>query len=241
MLIGWAATVVGALLGAPQLVRLIRTRSVDGLSLVAWQAMLTVGLSWMVHGVRIGQPPQVVVSATSLVSTVPILVLMAHALHRRLLRVLLPGLIGAAAMIVVDHFLGSMVYGLVAIIPAVISNAGQSVQFVRAPSVLGVSTVFVVMACLNQCLWAAWATMIGDPGSMIAVVTALLITSFNLFWYSLRRLGVGARFATTAPAIPDLILTPEIAANVTDDADVLRPMDDVLPGPPPRRSTPGSR
>ena len=37
--IGWIATCVGALLGLPQLIRLLRTRNLDGLSLFAWRAV----------------------------------------------------------------------------------------------------------------------------------------------------------------------------------------------------------
>jgi len=43
-LVGRAAAFVGAVLGLPQLWRLIRTRNVDGLSLFAWQSILVVNL-----------------------------------------------------------------------------------------------------------------------------------------------------------------------------------------------------
>jgi uncharacterized protein with PQ loop repeat len=67
--------------GLPQVLRLVRTRRVDGLSLTAWQAMLVVNLSWTAHGISIGQIPQIVTSVLSLCSTVPILYLMARELR----------------------------------------------------------------------------------------------------------------------------------------------------------------
>ena len=57
-IIGWSATAVGALLGFPQLFRLLRTRNVEGLSLLAWQAVLVLNVIWFTHHVRIGQGPQ---------------------------------------------------------------------------------------------------------------------------------------------------------------------------------------
>jgi uncharacterized protein with PQ loop repeat len=56
--IGWAGTVSGTILGLPQVLHLVRTRRVDGLSLTAWRAMLVVNLIWTAHGIRIGQLPQ---------------------------------------------------------------------------------------------------------------------------------------------------------------------------------------
>ena len=52
------------------MVRLIRTRSVDGLSLVAWRAMLVLNLAWFAHGVRIDQLPQMVTNLVALAVTV---------------------------------------------------------------------------------------------------------------------------------------------------------------------------
>jgi uncharacterized protein with PQ loop repeat len=88
--IGWAGTVTGVLLGLPQALRLIRTRHIEGLSLTAWQAVLAVNLAWTQHGLRIGQPPQVVASMLSLSSTLPILWLLSRALGRSPLRAMLP-------------------------------------------------------------------------------------------------------------------------------------------------------
>ena len=105
-IIGWAGTVSGTILGLPQVMRLLRTGRVDGLSLPAWQAMLVVNLSWTAHGLSIGQLPQIVTSALSLCSTLPILYLMARELHRRVLLVLAPGLLAAGILVGVDQVLG---------------------------------------------------------------------------------------------------------------------------------------
>ena len=96
--IGWAGTISGTILGLPQVLRLVRTRRVDGLSLTAWQAMLVVNLSWAAHGISIGQVPQVLTSALSLCSTVPILYLMARQLQRHVLLVQVPSVLAAGVL-----------------------------------------------------------------------------------------------------------------------------------------------
>jgi uncharacterized protein with PQ loop repeat len=205
--IGWAGTVSGTILGLPQLLRLVRTGRVDGLSLTAWRAMLVVNLIWTAHGISIGQVPQIVTSALSLCSTVPILYLMARDLQRHLLPVLLPGLLAAGALIAVDQILGSATFGAAAIIAAVVANAGQSIELVRAPRIVGVSVLFLILAVVNQALWLSWAIMVPDIGTMIFATVIGLITVFNLIWWSLRILGLGP-FLLPATSIADGAVTP---------------------------------
>jgi uncharacterized protein with PQ loop repeat len=203
VLVGWTATAVGTVLGIPQLVRTARTRNVEGLSLIGWQAILAINLGWTAHGIRIGQPPQIVASALSLVATVPILYLLSRQLGRRTLPAFLPGLALAAAMIAVEQFLGSSAYGIFAIIPGVIAMAGQSVELVRAPHVKGISTASMLLGTLNQTLWAIWAVMLQDSGSVIAILATSVLVVFNIVWYFLRRLGLRAFFAPLSP-VPEL-------------------------------------
>ena len=188
--IGWAGTVSGTILGLPQLLRLVRTGRVDGLSLTAWRAMLVVNLIWTAHGISIGQVPQIVTSALSLCTTVPILYLMARDLQRHLLPVLLPGLLAAGALIAVDQILGSATFGAAAIIAAVVANAGQSIELVRAKRIVGVSVLFLILAVVNQGLWLSWAILVPDTGTMIFATVTGIITMFNLIWWSLRILGL---------------------------------------------------
>jgi uncharacterized protein with PQ loop repeat len=205
--IGWVATASGTILGLPQLLRLVRTGRVAGLSLTAWQAMLVVNLSWTAHGISIGQIPQILTSALSLCSTVPILYLMARELQRHFLPVLLPGLLGAGALIAVDQAFGSAAFGTVAIIPAVVSNAGQSIELVRSPRIVGVSVLFLIFAVVNQGLWLSWALLVPDIGTVIVATVTGTITVFNLIWWSLRILGLRP-FLLPALPITDDAVTP---------------------------------
>ncbi len=188
--LGWVATIVGAFLATPQLVRLARTRNVEGLSLVGWQTALVLNIAWTVHGINIGQVPQILSSSLALFTTVPILVLMSRRLGRRVLPTMLPSFAVAATMIAIDGFLGSAAYGIAAIFPGIAITAAQSVELVRAEHVRGVSPVSVALGFINLTLWAVWAALVNDSGTMIAVSTTWFLALFNVVWYVLRRLGL---------------------------------------------------
>ena len=200
--VGWAGTASGTILGLPQVLRLVRTSRVDGLSLTAWRAMLVVNLSWTAHGISIGQVPQIVTSALSLCCTVPILYLMARELQRHLLPALLPGLLATGALIAVDQMFGSAAFGATAIVAAVVANAGQSIELVRSKRIVGVSMLFLIFAVVNQVLWLSWAILVPDAGTMIFATVTGIITVFNLFWWSLRILGMRPLLAAGQRRLP---------------------------------------
>lgn len=190
VVIGWIATAVGAVLALPQLLRLIRTRRLDGLSHFAWWAMMTVNLSWLAHGVHIGQPPQIVTNTFALCSTVPILILLTRSLGRSVLKAVASSLAVAATIVTIDIALGSLAFGIAAVIPGVVSYLSQGMELIRAERVHGVSVAFLSLAVLNQSLWLTWAWLLPDAGTILACTITLTMTTFNLTWYVLRRLGL---------------------------------------------------
>lgn len=205
--VGWVAVLVGMTVALPQLVRLARTRKVDGLSLTSWRSILAANIAWLAHGIRLDQVALIVTNSVGLCSTLLILILLARQFRRRLVPMLLPSLAVAAAMITVDHVLGSAAYGVVAITLALIANIGQSMQLVRAPHVSGVSPLFVSVAVLNQAVWVTWGLLVHDAGTIMTASTVCGLASFNLVWYLLRRSGLRAFYPhqTLAPAAPGVI------------------------------------
>jgi len=190
-IVGWVAVGVGMVVALPQLARLARTSKVDGLSLTSWRSILAMNLAWLAHGVRLEAPALIVTNLLGLCSTLPILYLLSRQFTRRLVPLLIPSLVVAAAMIAVDHVLGSAAYGIAAITIALVSNVGQSMQLVRAPHVTGVSPLFVTMAVVNQSVWIAWGVLAKDAGTIMTASTVCGLASFNLLWYVLRRAGLG--------------------------------------------------
>jgi len=190
ILVGWAAALVGTVLGLPQMIRLARTRNVEGLSLPAWQIILGLNIGWTSHGIILGQLNLILPNIFGLVSTLPILFLMSRELGRPLPKVMLPGIVLGIGMIATDLLFGTAVYGLVALWPALFANIGQALELVRSPRVVGVSPFFLIAGVLNQALWLWWGTLVADAGTMITATTTLGITSVNLVWWLMRQAGL---------------------------------------------------
>jgi uncharacterized protein with PQ loop repeat len=93
-------------------------------------------------------------------------------------------------MIAVDQFLGTAAYGTVAVVPAVMANAGQTVQLVRAPRIAGVSPLFLLLATINQALWLTWAVLVSDAGTTVAAAAAGVGAALNLTWWIARITGL---------------------------------------------------
>ena len=104
-------------------------------------------------------------------------------------------------MITVDRTLGTAAYGAVAIIPAILANAGQTIELVRAPRTTGVSPVFLLLATINQALWLTWALLISDAGTIITAAVTGAGAALNLTWWLARRAGLRPLFAD-AKAVP---------------------------------------
>lgn len=198
-ILGWLAVVMSATMGLPQLVRLVRTRNVEGLSLTGWRLILTMNTVWTVHGALLHQLPMVLTNFLVLFTTVPILYLLAREHARSVVATMAPSLALAAAFVAIDVVLGSAAFGVVTTALAVSAAAGQSIALVRSPHVLGVSSLFTVLAVVYQSLWVAWGLLVGDAGTIMAASAAFTMVTFNLVWYLLRRLGLRAFFSLPEP------------------------------------------
>ena len=201
LLVGWAAALVGTVLGLPQMIRLARTRNIEGLSLPAWQVILGLNIGWTSHGVILGQLNLIVPNVLGLASTLPILLLMSRELGRPLPKVLVPGVLLGIGMIATDVIFGTAVYGMVALWPAFFANIGQTLELVRSPRVAGVSPFFLIVGVLNQALWLWWGMLVNDAGTMITATTTLGITTVNVVWWLMRQLGLRSFLVPTRDEI----------------------------------------
>jgi len=190
IVVGWVAALVGTVLGLPQMIRLARTRNIEGLSLPAWQVILGLNIGWTSHGVTLGQLNLILPNVLGLASTLPILFLMSRELDRPLPKILVPGILLGLGMIATDVIFGTAVFGMVALWPAFFANVGQTLELIRSPRVDGVSPFFLIAGVLNQALWLWWGLLVNDAGTMITATTTLGITGVNLVWWLMRRLGL---------------------------------------------------
>ncbi len=203
--VGWLACGVAMTLGVPQIIRLVRTRSTEGLALLLWQAMLAINIAWLVHGLRIDATNMILTNVVGGATTVTILTMLIRARGLVVWKVVTPGLLGAAALVAIDVGIGSAAFGIAAVVPAVLANAGQTVELVRAPRITGVSPLFLTGQVVNQGLWFTWSLLAGDQGTMITAPATGLIALLNVIWWSLRRGGLRPLFPRVEP---DLVVRP---------------------------------
>lgn len=190
--LGWVAAVVGVSISVPQVVRLLRTRDVSGLSVFGWQTLVSITFAWTVHGFRVEQLNMIVSNLIGFGMTALVLGLIGRELRLNLVRLLLPGLAAAGLLVGVDVVFGAGIFGAVAIIPSVMANSAQSLELVRSPRIDGVSPLFLVLAVVNQALWFSWGLLVPEYGTIVSASVTLAVTVFNLVWWSLRKLGMRA-------------------------------------------------
>jgi len=206
IIVGWVAALVGTVLGLPQMVRLARTRNIEGLSLPAWQLILGLNIGWSSHGVILGQLNLALPNVLGLATTLPILFLMSRELDRPLAKVLVPGILVGVGMIATDVIFGTAVFGMVALWPAFFANVGQTLELIRSPRVDGVSPFSLVAGVLNQALWLWWGLLVNDAGTMITATTTLGITGVNLAWWLLRQAGLRSFLVPTRDEMRAFVL-----------------------------------
>jgi uncharacterized protein with PQ loop repeat len=190
LFLGWfgALTAVGT--SAPQVARLVRTRDSSGVSASAWTLCLGASLGWASHGVQLGLPnqvlPNVAVAAASLAVMNQLRRIDGLALAPRLL----PAAALGATMACVDHFLGTVVFGLMIPIPGAVGALAQGSRLVRSAQVTGVPVLGLALGAANSTVWLAWALIAHEPGTAIASSVGGSLALFNLVWRVLRACGL---------------------------------------------------
>lgn len=193
-IVGWAGALTALSIGIPQAIRLLRTRNTAGLSVVAWQAMLTLNIGWLVHGFLINAPNMIVPNVVSVVVSTTVLLLLRQERQLNAWKLLAPIALCAGVMVVVDSTLGSTWFGVTAIMASLIANTGQGINLVREPAITGVAPGFLIIQLANQVVWLTWGLLVGDPGTVLSSSFTGLIALFNTVWWILRRIGMPPLF-----------------------------------------------
>lgn len=188
-LVGWLAAGIGMILCLPQLIKLIRTRDTNGLSLVMWQIQAATLWSWFSHGVIYHQLNQIV--STAFAGATMLLIIVAIIRQRKLnpLTVFAPMLVGLAILVLIDLFFGRTAFGLIVIIPQIYSLYAQFDELRRAPSVSGFSPLYSIIGIVMQLLFLWWGFLIDDPAVVLSASTTALLHSMILTIWVRRRDG----------------------------------------------------
>jgi uncharacterized protein with PQ loop repeat len=188
-ILGWIGAVTGALVALPQLVRILRTGAIAGISPLTWQLLLGVNLAWMIHGVITHHPNIVVSNTVYALCTSTILILLRR--HRGMSRWQLfgPGILLGGLMVAVDVFSGPVAFAVIAFIPAALSQLAQLRSLAVSRSIHGVSLWWLAYCVMNQAIWLTWSVLAHEISVMIVSSGLGTLMTFNLILGVLRRLN----------------------------------------------------
>lgn len=189
-ILGWTAAVFLAAVALPQVIKLLRTRTVAGISPTAWQIVLGANIAWTAHGLFSDHPNIWVPNLIFLVCSATILTQLARHLRRSVPRLFLPGVTLGSVAFTLDVTAGPVVFAVAAVLPSATAQLAQLRELILAPSIQGVSMPFLLMNVANQSLWVSWALLTHEKSVTIASLCIGSVMTANLAWAALRRLGV---------------------------------------------------
>ena len=192
-LLGWAAAASLAAVALPQAIKLLRSKTIAGVSPAAWQMMLGVNLTWSAHGLFTHHPNIWVPNLIFLCCSTTILAQLARRGVRSVPRLFLPGVALASVTFALDLTAGPVVFALAAVIPSATAQLAQLRELIVAPSIRGLSMPFLIINVLNQCLWVSWALLAHERSVTLVASCIGSLMTVNLVWATLRRLGVVRR------------------------------------------------
>ncbi|MCW2803585.1 MAG: hypothetical protein JWN06_1802 [Propionibacteriaceae bacterium] len=188
--LGWAAAAWGASVALPQVVRLLRTRTTAGVSLISWQLAIGGNIAWTSHGFATGHANVWLPNLIMFCCSVTILLQMRRDRGVPLLSLFGPGLLLGLVTLGIDLTLGPVPFAIAAFLPSAFSQLAQLHDLVVAPNIRGVSLPFLIMNVFNQCLWFGWSMLASEISvTMCASALGAMMTT-NMVWALLRRRGV---------------------------------------------------
>jgi uncharacterized protein with PQ loop repeat len=237
-ILGWTAAVLLAAVALPQVIKVLRTGTIAGISPSAWQLVLGANLAWTAHGLFTDHPNIWVPNLIFFGCSTTILTQLARHGGRSVLRLLLPGVVLGSVTFGLDVAAGPVVFAVAAVIPSATAQLAQLRKLILSPSIQGVSMPFLAMNVANQSLWASWALLAHEKSVTIASLCIGSLMTANLAWGTLRRLGVvrarvARRSSDSRPSPTHIAVTPRALARGSirgthpkDPARAVREADD---------------
>ena len=187
-LLGWVAAALGMASTLPQLVRLLRVRRTEGLSLSLFQLNAAASAAWAFHGFMVQQPqlqwPNLVVLFLSLV----VVVLITRDRRQSFWATqVIPALV-VIALIGVDVWLGPVVFGILVALPYAIGVLSQLQSMRRAESLSGVSPVYLFVLFLVEALWFVWGLLVWELAITVSAATMGTLCAATFCYWVYRNL-----------------------------------------------------
>lgn len=155
----------------PQVLRVRRLDSVEGIAVVGTLHGLTGCTLWTTYGIARGIVP--VIAANAAIGAAVLLIGLAQVRHGVMRRSLLLGWLAFVGLVsVITVVADSALTGWLAAVVAITSIIPQAVHAARATDLSAVSRPTYVLICASTVLWSVYGMLIGDP---MVVVSNLLI------------------------------------------------------------------
>jgi uncharacterized protein with PQ loop repeat len=176
---GYLGATLGVLMVAPQIARTLRDRARPGVSAMSWSLTALSCLTWLLYGIRAGEPPQIpgnvfmVSGAAFVVLSVPSRL----SVPARAVRLALPAaILVTLAFVIPAAALGFVAFGigLVSALPQLITSlAGRE----RAEAESGVSVLSWLLRAASQVSWLIYAIALHD---LVVTISATFILASAL-------------------------------------------------------------
>jgi len=170
-LLGWWCTALSVAFVWPQVARVYRQHTVDGIAPKGTLHGATASALWMLYGLATGDAA--ISAANAAVVVAMTLIAVQQVRHGVLpLRTAVGTALVVAAVGGMAVAISPTVVGWLAIAAGATSVLPQTVHVLRAPTLHGVSVPTYLLLCLTTLSWATYGVLIGDP---LVVVTNLLV------------------------------------------------------------------
>lgn len=187
-LIGWVAAVLSAVWAFPQFLRIVRVRSIGGVSSRAWQATLWTGTAWTVYGVLTDRPQVIWCNLFMITLTFLILHLVGRGSQVRWTVLWLPPLAGASATLGAWGTFGPVAFTVILALPMLGAQSLHLRTAIVAADTTGLSIVALGVGSSSQALWAGYGWLTDSlPILALNVVGASLLAATILVATSRRR------------------------------------------------------
>ncbi|CAI9411458.1 MULTISPECIES: SemiSWEET family sugar transporter [Aestuariimicrobium] len=186
---GWTIALISSVSAVPQLLRILRSRTSAGASLVMWQITAAITGTWLVHGSLTGAYNLVLANGIACLMSVLILWFVRRDRTLSLLRTFGVPALGIAALVATDLW-NPLVFGAFISIPQFIGGVAQFLDLLRCRDIRGVSVGFLAWQVAVQVFWFVWGLWGGDVAIQIAAGSFFVICLLNFIWWLLRRFGL---------------------------------------------------
>ncbi len=196
---GWVAGLFGIALGSSQLRQLLKSRKVQGVSLLMWQLYVGVQVGWVIHGLVESNQPMIWASLWCVIMGLIVLVFYNRYKPRRSRWVAktpsaayIFGLSAVLAVIfgLIAWKLPAAIKGLIFIFPTTFGQIHQLAKIIQAKSLAGLSVTMLLIYNFNQGLLLIWSFFLRDYTLMMTATTSMLILASSIvcYYYKLKQL-----------------------------------------------------